>query len=273
MPELPEVETVRRGLDPLLTGARLQGATVRDGRLRWGVPADLGARVAGRRIAALKRRAKYLLLPLDDGSHLLLHLGMSGQLAVVDAALPPRKHDHLDLLLDGDRALRFHDPRRFGAVLHSAEALASHPLLAGLGPEPLAPEFDAHYLQTRAAARSTAIKTLIMDASVVVGVGNIYAAESLFRAGIHPAAAASSLSRARCGKLVTAIRQVLSEAIDAGGTTLRDFRQADGRLGYFQQSLDVYGREGEPCSRCTQPIIRFMLNQRSSYCCSRCQRR
>ncbi|MEQ1439228.1 bifunctional DNA-formamidopyrimidine glycosylase/DNA-(apurinic or apyrimidinic site) lyase [Fontimonas sp. SYSU GA230001] len=272
MPELPEVETVRRGLDPYLAGQVVRAVRVRESRLRWPVPADLPARVAGRRVERLERRGKYLIAHLDSGDRVLLHLGMSGRILVLDAETPPRKHDHIDWELGSGRVLRFHDPRRFGAMLLWPRGEETHALLSGMGPEPFAPDFDGAYLYAAARGRSAAVKTFIMDGRIVVGAGNIYATEALFRAGIRPTRAAGRLTRADCDRLAQAIRAVLAEAVALGGTTLRDFAGARGESGYFQQELFVYGRDGEPCRRCGTVIRRVVLGQRSSFYCPRCQR-
>jgi formamidopyrimidine-DNA glycosylase len=245
---------------------------VRDARLRWPVAPELAEVLRGRRITALHRRSKYLVFTVDSGDRVLLHLGMSGRLLVVDAQTVLRKHDHVDLLLDNGRVLRFHDPRRFGALLLWPRGLDTHPLLAHLGPEPFDDVFDGDYLHRRSRGRRSAIKPFIMDAAIVVGVGNIYATESLFHAGIRPTRAAGRLNRADCMRLAAAIREVLALAIEQGGTTLRDFAGADGHAGYFQQQLFVYGRDGEACLRCTAPVRRIVLGQRASFYCPRCQR-
>jgi len=271
MPELPEVETPRRGIAPHLEGRRLEGAVVRERRLRYPVPRDLSARVRGRRVAVVRRRGKYLLIDLEDEGGLLIHLGMSGSLRIVPCGQPPGKHDHVDLRIEGGRCLRLTDPRRFGLVLWAREP-DHHPLLRDLGPEPLSAEFDGDYLWRRSRGRRVAVKNFIMDGHVVDGVGNIYANEALFRAGIHPARAAGRISRQRCERLAQAIREVLAEAIEAGGTTLRDFTGSDGRPGYFSRTLAVYDREGAPCPRCGHPIRSIRLGQRSTFYCPRCQR-
>jgi formamidopyrimidine-DNA glycosylase len=271
MPELPEVETVRRGLTPHLVGKRLEGARVRQPRLRWPVPADLDQRLGGRRIQALARRGKYLLIQLDQG-HLIVHLGMSGSLRLTPAAEPPGPHDHLDLLLEGGEILRLRDPRRFGTVLWS-EAPYHHPLLASLGAEPLETGFDGEWLYRASRTRRTPIKGLIMDAHLLVGVGNIYANEALFRAGIHPLSPAGRLSRPRCARLAEAIKATLTAAIEAGGSSLRDFVDGHGNPGYFQQTYQVYGRAGEPCRECGNPIRTLRQGGRATYFCPACQRR
>lgn len=271
MPELPEVETTRRGIEPHLRGVRVAEVIVRRGDLRQPVSPALAA-IEGRRVTSVRRRAKYLLLAIDDGSTLLIHLGMSGSLRLAEASQPWRTHDHLAFTLANGRQLRFHDPRRFGLVLRvTGEALA-HPLLARLGPEPLDGDFTAGQLAAACAKRAVAIKLVIMDAKVVVGVGNIYASEALFRAAIRPQAAAKQVSRPRLTRLVAAIRAVLSESIAAGGTTLRDFLQSDGQPGYFKQRLFVYGRQGEPCRVCGTAIRHAVLGQRATYWCPKCQR-
>ena len=270
MPELPEVETVLRGLAPHVVGRSIKGVRVRNRNLRWPIPADLDARVRQHQIRSLARRGKYLILYLDEGA-LILHLGMSGSLRLVSATTPPEKHDHFDLLLDDGRALRLKDPRRFGAVLWSADPEA-HPLLAPLGVEPLSEAFDGETLYRLTRGRGTAIKQLLMDAHRVVGVGNIYANEALFQAGIRPSLAAGRLSRARCERLAEAIKDTLRRAIAAGGSTLRDFVDGHGRPGYFQQSYYVYGRAGEPCRVCGAPIRAARHSNRATYYCPVCQK-
>lgn len=271
MPELPEVETTRRGLEPLIVGQRLTGAVLRTARLRWPLDPALPEMIGGQRVLAVERRAKYLLLRLERGT-LLLHLGMSGSLRVVDGEPPPGKHDHVDLSFEHGRLLRLTDPRKFGALLWVAGEPEAHPLLSRLGPEPLAEEFGADWLLQRARGRRMAVKPFIMDQQIVVGVGNIYASEALFRAGIRPDRAAGSISRGRWQRLVVAIKQVLAEAIEAGGTTLQDFARTDGRPGYFRQELKVYGREEQPCLICQRPIRNTRIGQRSTYFCPHCQR-
>jgi formamidopyrimidine-DNA glycosylase len=271
MPELPEVETVRRGLAPYLEGHRLLGARIREPRLRWPVATDLDDLLRDRRVRRLDRRGKYLLLRLDSGC-LICHLGMSGSLRLEMAGAPPGKHDHLDLLLEDDRILRYRDPRRFGAFIWSEDP-EHHPLLAHLGVEPLSPEFDGERLHALCRGRSTSIKALLMDARRLAGVGNIYANEALFHAGIHPLLAAGRLSRPRCDKLAVAVRDTLTRAIAAGGSSLRDFVDAGGNPGYFQQSYFVYERAGEPCRACGTSIRRIRQGGRSTYFCPRCQKR
>ncbi|AGA84850.1 bifunctional DNA-formamidopyrimidine glycosylase/DNA-(apurinic or apyrimidinic site) lyase [Stutzerimonas stutzeri] len=270
MPELPEVETTRRGIEPHLLGQRVDRVLVRDRRLRWPVPEDLDVRLSGQRIDAVERRAKYLLIKAETGT-LIVHLGMSGSLRLVDAAQPVGKHDHVDILLESGQALRYTDPRRFGAMLWSEEPLA-HVLLASLGPEPLGEDFDGDRLYRLSRGRSMAVKPFIMDNAVVVGVGNIYASEALFAAGIDPRRPAGSISRARYLKLGEEVRRILAMAIERGGTTLRDFVGGDGKPGYFQQELFVYGRAGEFCKSCGSTLREIRLGQRASVYCSRCQR-
>jgi formamidopyrimidine-DNA glycosylase len=271
MPELPEVETTRRGITPHLLNQRVGRVSIRNPRLRWPIPAELPALLKGRKILEVGRRGKYLLIRFHHG-HLLIHLGMSGSLRVLEAGLAAHKHDHFDLCLGSGLCLRLRDPRRFGAVLWTADPPEQHPLLASLGPEPLGDSFDGSYLHQQGRTRRSAIKNLIMDSHVVVGVGNIYANESLFLAGIHPNRASNRISAERYEALAGAIRSVLSAAISQGGTTLRDFRQEDGRPGYFAQQLQVYGRVDEPCPHCAAPLRSRVIGQRSSYFCSRCQR-
>lgn len=270
MPELPEVETTRRGIEPHVVGRTVALFDVRQPKLRWPVPAALAALLPGKTVEAVSRRGKYLLIQFDCG-HLLVHLGMSGSLRVVERSKEPGKHDHVDLCLTDGKALRLTDPRRFGAVLWQ-DADEVHELLAHLGPEPLSDEFDDQYLLVRAKGRKTAIKMFIMDSKVVVGVGNIYANEALFAAGIHPKRAAGNISAARMNRFVYEIKRVLAAAIEQGGTTLKDFVGGDGKPGYFKQQLNVYGRAGAPCVSCKQPLKEIRLGQRSTVYCSHCQR-
>lgn len=272
MPELPEVETTRRGIAPHITGHSVSNVIVRDARLRWPVPRQLGRQLRGQVINAVERRAKYLLLRTDNGT-LILHLGMSGSLRVVPADMPAEKHDHVDIVFDTGRCLRLRDPRRFGSIFWTRTDPLQHERLVGLGPEPLAATLNADYLFARSRGRKLAIKQFIMDSHVVVGVGNIYASESLFRAGIHPQAVAGKLGKPRYAKLEAAIKTVIAAAIKAGGTTLRDFTNSDGKPGYFSQQLNVYGRKGEPCPQCGAPIRHVVLGQRATYFCGKCQKR
>ncbi len=271
MPELPEVETSRRGISPALLGRHLSGAIVRQPQLRWAVPAALDTIVRGQPVLAVKRRAKYLLLELPDG-HVMIHLGMSGRIRVAPAGTPVLKHDHVDLLLDDGRCLRLNDARRFGAVLWQPHPLETHPLLRHLGPEPLEDDFSGDWLHARSRGLRGAVKNFIMDQRTVVGVGNIYASESLFRAGIHPARPAGRISLARYRALAGCIRAVLEDALASGGTTLRDYVSPDGSPGYFTLSLDVYDKAGKACPRCAAPIRRRVIGQRASYFCAGCQR-
>ena len=270
MPELPEVETTRRGIEPHVVGQCIAGVVVRDGRLRWPVPEALPVLLGGRTILALKRRAKYLLFDAGAGS-LILHLGMSGSLRITDPSAPPRKHDHVDILLQGGTCLRFHDPRRFGCILWAEGDPAMHPLLAELGCEPFDASFTGTYLYRKSRGRKVPVKSFIMDNHLVVGVGNIYASEALFRAGISPLREACGISSQRYRRLAEAIVEVLEAAIAQGGTTLRDFVNEAGRPGYFQQTLNVYGRSGEPCKVCGETISTARLGQRASFYCPRCQ--
>lgn len=272
MPELPEVETTRRGIEPHVAGQRVRECIVRRTDLRLPVSETL-AEVEGKKITAIRRRSKYLLLETDGGTAVIVHLGMSGSLRIVKPAEPWKKHDHVAFTLGNGRQLRFHDPRRFGLVLQVSLAdLQEHPLLKSLGPEPFDEAFDAAYLKTRFANRAVAVKVALMDAKTVVGVGNIYASEALFRAGILPQTPAGKLSKPRLERLVTAIREVLTDSIEQGGTTLRDFVGSDGEPGYFRQRLFVYERKGEPCRRCGTPVRHAVMGQRSTYWCGRCQR-
>ena len=270
MPELPEVETTLRGIEPHLLNQRIARVVVRDPRLRWPVPDEV-TRAEGQRFVSLQRRGKYLLLKLQQGG-LIIHLGMSGSLRILKHPLTPQKHDHIDVELENGTCMRFNDPRRFGAFLWVDGNMASHELLRSLGPEPLSAEFTADYLYKQSRDRRVAIKNFIMNGHVVVGVGNIYASESLFMAGIHPQRAAGRVSRQRYGGLVAAIRDVLDRAIRQGGTTLRDFVNSAGAPGYFAQELLVYDRAGSDCFQCGAPIRQKVIGQRSSYYCPACQR-
>lgn len=271
MPELPEVETTRAGIAPRITGRRVTSVIVRERRLRWPVPRRLESELVGQTVGGVGRRAKYLLLNTRAGSA-ILHLGMSGSLRILTRSAPVLKHDHVDIRFGKSLVLRFNDPRRFGCLLWTRRDPLRHPLLAGLGPEPLEDDFSADHLWQRAHGRRLAVKPFIMDARTVVGVGNIYASEALFRAGIHPRRPAGRVSRARYACLVEEIRGVLGDAISAGGTTLRDYADSDGLPGYFSRALAVYGRNEEPCSRCGAPIRQEVIGQRSTYFCAACQR-
>ena len=271
MPELPEVEITKRGLAAHLTGLTIADAVIRNGSLRWPIPRNLPRLLRGQKIRSLKRRAKYLLMDCGSGT-LILHLGMSGSLRILPANTPPDKHDHFDLVLSNGTLMRLRDPRRFGAVLWHSGDPATHPLLAELGPEPLEKDFNARYLYQATRGRSASIKQCIMDSRIVVGVGNIYANEALFRAGIRPQLAAGKLSLPRCARLVEEIRTTLNEAIKQGGSSLRDFVDTSGNPGYFQQNYWVYGRAGEPCRRCGATIKQARQGQRSSFYCGSCQK-
>ncbi len=270
MPELPEVETTRRGIEPHILGRPVCGVVIRQHRLRWPIPEDLPQLLSGQVIYSVTRRAKYLLLGCERGT-LILHLGMSGSLRVLPTDSQATAHDHIDLQF-GEHCLRLRDPRRFGAVLWTEQDVSEHPLLRHLGPEPLSDAFNATYLHQQAKRRRGAVKNLIMDGRVVVGVGNIYASESLFRAGIHPTRPANRIALARYQRLVESIQQVLTAAIKQGGTTLRDFQQEDGKPGYFAQELLVYGKSGDPCPQCGESIQQKVIGQRNSFYCRHCQR-
>jgi formamidopyrimidine-DNA glycosylase len=270
MPELPEVETTRRGILPHIRGQEVSQVLIRQPRLRWPVPLTITQILPGKRLHGVGRRGKYLLLAFAPGT-LIIHLGMSGSLRVLSRNTPAQKHDHFDLVFAQGETLRLRDPRRFGAVLWTPDPPTEHPLLRALGPEPLDPDFDGPYLQQQASSRRIAIKNLIMDSRILVGVGNIYANEALYRAGIHPGRACNRIALARYVRLAEAIKSVLGQAIAEGGTTLRDFQQEDGRPGYFAQQLQVYGKAGEPCPRCGSPIRHKRVGQRSSFYCSCCQ--
>jgi len=270
MPELPEVETSRRGIEPWLLGTRIEDIVVRDKRLRWPVKAAVRRELAGQSIVSVSRRAKYLLINTTNGSA-IIHLGMSGSVYIVDRDRPAGVHEHFDFNLASGKALRYRDPRRFGS-LHWSRDPARHKLLRSLGPEPFGENFSGSYLWQRARGRRVSVKQFIMNANVVVGVGNIYASEALFLAGINPHRAAGRISLQRYETLAAVIRQVLQMAINAGGTTLRDFYGGDGEAGYFRHELQVYDREGEPCRRCRRPLTAVVQGQRSTYYCRRCQR-
>jgi formamidopyrimidine-DNA glycosylase len=271
MPELPEVETTRRGILAGLTDRRVARIVVRNSRLRWPVEADLSAQMRGRTLASLERRGKYLLFGFANGT-LLVHLGMSGSLRFVPPDQTPRLHDHIDLVMTSGQVLRYHDPRRFGAFLWQTGDPLQHVLLRDLGPEPLSPDFHADYFHARSRGRRSSIKQFLMDASIVVGVGNIYASEALFRAGVHPLRAAGRIGPQRCVRLVQSVREVLDEAIAMGGTTLRDYVNSHGEEGEFAHGLFVYGRAGEACRVCTTPIRLSRTGQRSTFFCPVCQR-
>ena len=271
MPELPEVETTRRGLEPLLVGHRIQRAVVRNRAMRQPVPRLLAQSLAGATVRALGRRGKYLLFDCGTGT-LILHLGMSGRLWVVRDSAAPEKHDHFDMVLDDATIVRLRDPRRFGLLLWHAGDPLTHALLANIGPEPLSTDFDGASLHAATRGRSVAIKQVLMDSHVVAGVGNIYASEALHRAAIHPGTAAGKLSRARCNALAQAVRETLEIAILAGGSSLRDYVRSDGMAGNYQNEFLVYDRAGQPCRRCGAKVREIRQGQRSSFYCSRCQK-
>lgn len=271
MPELPEVETTRAGIAPHVVGLQIKHVRVRQPKLRWPVPVELRDAIEGRRIESLSRRAKYLLFQVSGGT-LLVHLGMSGSLRIVEAGRPAGVHDHIDIEFVDGRLLRYTDPRRFGAFLWVQGDPLQHPLLNKLGPEPLEESFSAQYLHEQSSQRKLPVKSFIMDSHVVVGVGNIYANEALFRAGIHPKRAAGRIALPRYECLVKAIKNTLAEAIASGGTTLKDFVGGDGKPGYFKQELKVYGRAGESCIQCGHVLKEIRLGQRSTVFCAACQR-
>lgn len=271
MPELPEVETTLRGIAPHLIQRCVTNVVIRNSKLRWPIPGNLHDLLHNQVVRSLQRRAKYLLINFDHGT-LILHLGMSGSLRILPLTAPAEKHDHFDMVLNDGQLLRLRDPRRFGAVLWHEGDIAQHTLLATLGPEPLEQGFDGDYLQRAIRARSVAIKLAIMDSHLVVGVGNIYANEALFRAAIRPQLAANKLSLPRYRRLAQNIKEVLLEAIQQGGSTLRDFVHSDGSSGYFQQNYFVYGRAGETCRVCGTIIKQIRQGQRSTFYCPSCQR-
>lgn len=269
MPELPEVEITRRGLIPLINQT-VKSVTIRNGSMRWPIPTHLPQTLHQQKLLNLTRRAKYILAEFESGT-LLLHLGMSGRICLLERDYPPEKHDHFDIAFDDGRVLRLRDPRRFGAVLWAGEQPQAHALISTLGPEPLEAEFDAQHLFDQTRNRSAAIKVTIMDSHLVVGVGNIYASESLFRARTHPETPAKQLTFLQCEKLVQEIKDTLNDSLNAGGSSLRDFFGADGNPGYFQQEYFVYGRTNEPCKICTNLIKNIRLGQRSTFYCENCQ--
>ena len=271
MPELPEVETTRRGIEPHIVGQTINHVEVRNPKLRWPVPDNLSGLLTGKVIQSVKRRAKYLLLEVEGGN-LLIHLGMSGSLRIVNKGESVKKHDHVDIIFSNGACLRYHDPRRFGAVLWSNAPVSEHKLLNKLGPEPLSDDFSPGLLYRLSRNKSQAVKTFIMDSHVVVGVGNIYANEALFKAGIRPDRPAGKISKARYERLTDCIKITLADAIRQGGTTLRDFVGGDGKPGYFKQQLTVYGRTGEPCTRCKSSVVESRLGNRSTFYCKKCQR-
>ena len=269
MPELPEVETSRRGISPYIVGQRIDNVVIRERRLRWPVSDDIDKQLPHATVESVGRRAKYLLLNTTNGTA-IVHLGMSGSVFIVDRDTPAGVHDHFDIQFDTGKSLRFRDPRKFGS-LHWSDNASQHWLLRKLGPEPLSADFSGVYLWQKSRGRRVSVKQFIMNAAIVVGVGNIYASESLFLAGIHPKRAAGRIAEARYEMLATTIKDVLEKAIRAGGTTLRDFYGGEGEAGYFQQELAVYGRDGNPCLHCGRPVSVIMQGQRSTFYCKDCQ--
>ncbi len=272
MPELPEVETSRRGIEPHIINRKIGDVVIRQYKLRWPIPKSLPSKIKNHKLIQVARRGKYLLLNFDHAGTVIIHLGMSGSLRICTASTPVGKHDHIDFVFSNRKVLRLTDPRKFGCVLWTKQAIEEHKLLSKLGPEPLNDEFNAEYLYAQSRKRNCAIKSFIMNSHVVVGVGNIYASESLFIAGINPKRKAGSLSKLRCEKLVVAIKQILDDAIKQGGTTLRDFTREDGQPGYFAQQLRVYGRADEACSECGKPIKQITQQNRSTFYCTSCQK-
>jgi len=270
MPELPEVETTCKGIAPHLINKQIAEVIIRQAKMRWPIPSKIKKLLPGQKIISVERRAKYILIKTAIGT-LIIHLGMSGSLRITKKKEAFNKHDHFDLILKNGTCLRLHDPRRFGCVLWTAKNIFEHKLLCNLGPEPLSTEFTPEYLHKQSRKRKVNIKQFIMNGNIVVGVGNIYASESLFLAGIHPRKAAGSISLARYTSLVHSIKKVLTSAIKQGGTTLKDFTQSDGKPGYFQQQLNVYGRKAEECLVCKKPISHCVLGQRATYYCTQCQ--
>ena len=271
MPELPEVETSRRGIEPYLNNRTISDITIRQHKLRWPIPKNLPSLAKGQKIREVCRRAKYIYLKLDNGN-IIIHLGMSGSLRICTSKTAAEKHDHIDIVVSSKKILRLRDPRKFGCVLWQPGDISQHKLISPLGPEPLEDDFDAGYLHKKSHKRQCSIKALIMNSHIVVGVGNIYASESLFRAGINPKRKAGNISLPRMQKLVDAIKLTLSLAIDEGGTTLRDFTGISGQPGYFAQKLLVYGLTGKPCSVCGKPIKQITQQARSTFYCAQCQR-
>lgn len=272
MPELPEVEITCRGIRPHITGKTIEKVVVRQRQLRWPIPDNIDEALSNLVITEVKRRAKYLLLVTNKESTVILHLGMSGSLRLVDAKQQPKKHDHVDLIFTDGTILRFNDTRRFGAILYTSEPISQHKLISQLGPEPLSDQFTGNHLYQLSKNKKSSIKAFIMDGHNVVGVGNIYASESLFMAGIMPTRQAGRVSLKRYQKLAQCIRVVLEQSINQGGTTLRDFVNEQGNPGYFQQSLSVYGRAEQNCVHCSSPIQQIKIAQRASYYCSQCQK-
>jgi formamidopyrimidine-DNA glycosylase len=272
MPELPEVETSRRGIEPHILGKKIKDVVIREFRLRWPIPKSLPDKILKQTVTQVERRGKYLLLRFGSSGTVIIHLGMSGSLRICTASMPAEKHDHIDFVFSNKKILRLKDPRKFGCVLWTSKPVEQHKLLSKLGPEPLDDEFSSDVLYQKSRKRTCSIKAFIMNSHTVVGVGNIYASESLFLAGINPKRKAGSLSRVRAERLVEAIKQILAEAIKQGGTTLRDFTREDGQPGYFAQKLFVYGKAGEPCAECGKPVKQITQQQRSTFYCTSCQK-
>tara|TARA_R110000782_G_scaffold27256_11_gene69149 strand:- start:2360 stop:3175 length:816 start_codon:yes stop_codon:yes gene_type:complete len=270
MPELPEVETTRKGIAPFVVGEVVNDIVIRERQLRWPIPVGLKRSLKNKLIRKLRRRAKYLLFYTDNGC-MILHLGMSGSLRIINDSQSPEKHDHVDIVFESGQILRFRDPRKFGSILWTKDDPMEHKLINHLGPEPLSEEFHADYLYNKSRKRTKTVKTFIMDSSIVVGVGNIYASEALYHAGIKPTQKAGNISRARYETLIIEIKNVLSHAIKKGGTTLRDFINGEGKPGYFKNELQVYDRKGEPCNCCESPIKMIRQGQRSTFYCTKCQ--
>ncbi|PCI19410.1 MAG: DNA-formamidopyrimidine glycosylase [Piscirickettsiaceae bacterium] len=270
MPELPEVETTKRGISPHIKNKTVISVTVRQAQLRWPVSPAISKLLPGQRILDVKRRAKYILINTSTGT-LIIHLGMSGSLRILKTAEDPEKHDHIDIVFDDNSCLRYRDPRRFGAFLWTNEAIETHKLIKNLGPEPLTENFQINDFYTLAHSKKRPIKSVIMDSHIVVGVGNIYASEALFSSGIHPIRAANKISKIRLSHLVESIKGILTSSIEQGGTTLKDFVNSDGKPGYFQQTLNVYGRKEKPCHTCSTPIKQITIGQRSTFFCPNCQ--
>jgi len=272
MPELPEVETTCHGIRPHIEGKTIADVIIRQKQLRWPITENIQALLIGQKIESVKRRAKYCLLKTNLTETVIIHLGMSGSLRIVNTEIPAEKHDHVDFIFTDNTVLRFNDTRRFGAILATSEPIDQHKLISQLGPEPLSEQFTGAHLHHLSKNRKATVKSFIMDGHNVVGVGNIYASESLFMAGIHPTRAAGKISLKRYQKLAECIKIVLQQAIKQGGTTLRDFVNEQGKPGYFQQSLAVYGRAGEACIKCSTPIQQLKIAQRASFFCTVCQK-
>ena len=271
MPELPEVETTLKGISPHLKNKIVTQVNIYKEKLRWPIEKNLNKKLLNKKLKKIHRRGKYLILEFENGS-LLLHLGMSGSLRISTAKMPLKKHDHFEIIFNNKKILRLHDPRRFGAVLWTEENWQDHKLLKTLGPEPLTSEFNIDYLYKKSRNKTIAIKSFIMDSHIIVGVGNIYASEALFQSGIHPTRKTQNISKKRFETLISAIKEILNKAIKEGGTTLKDFTNADGKPGYFAQQLNVYGRSGQPCLKCASKIKNKIISQRATYYCPSCQR-